>query len=214
MPGPLLAIAANAGVRLAGAGIARLVAGKPQIPDVINPAINAAQAQLTDAETQQQRQFALADVQAAKAGGVGFAGNAAKENILNANAAGNAALRGGIMDTLARARQQQELITTEMKNQQRAELIQGITGGFNAAGSGLGSLLAGDSVPADAAAGTSPIQLGIDQTNSAPQIGLSALPSLSSQFGTPATPQFVPGISNVTDPNVFAQRLFNGLQLQ
>ena len=228
MPGPLVAIAADVGTRLAGAGLSRLIGGKPRVPDLVAPAINSAQATLSDNETAQQRALALANANSARVGGVGFAGNAQREDLLNANARQNALLRGGILDTLTGARQRQELIETDIANRNRENLMAGIQGGFNAAGAGIGDMLAGDPSAALNAPviGSEPvITPGVASTQSIPQLGLAGQASLANQmsqqlgtFSDPNSsfasqvPQFVPGIGNASDPSVFSRRLFQGLQ--
>ena len=232
MPGPLLAIAASAGTRLIGAGLSRILGGKPKIPDLVQPAVNAAQASITDLETQQGRQFALAEQRAARAGtGLG----SVREDILNSNARQTALIRGQILDSIANARQRQELVEADIKNRNRESLMSGIQSGFNSLGSGLGALALGDAIPEDAAGALSGTSQVVDsdvinltpgavapsapgvadfdptQVQSVPAASLQTLPV---QGNVPTQLEFVPGIDNATDPNVFARRLFQGLQTE
>ena len=144
--GTIAAIAAPAIIKGVGGLVGRAVAGKRKVPDLVAPAINASQAQLQDLEDSQKRNLALIEDQAARTGGNL---SAAREDLFNAGARTDAAIRGNILDTVARARQQQELIETEAANAERDATLQGISSGFGAIGEGVGGLLNPVDVDAD-----------------------------------------------------------------
>ena len=191
---PILAAAAPAVIQGIGGAVANRIAGPQRVPDLVAPAINSSQASLQDLEDQQRRTLALIEDQAAR---TGSQGTAAREDLLNANARQDAAVRGNILDTVARARQQQELIETDLANQQRAATIEGITGGAGLLGEAVGGLLN----PVDTEAGTNFTQglntpelsfspsIPVSDTLQPVQVGLtpgmqraSNLPSLEDQF--------------------------------
>lgn len=170
MPVPALVSAlAPAAIQTIGGLAARAIGGRQRVPDLVAPAINASQAQLQDLETQQIRQLALIEDQAAR---TGSQGTAAREDLLNANARTDAAIRGNILDTVARARQQQELIETDLANQERAATIQGITAGASALGEGVGAFLN----PVDAGISSTPASFNTSTPELTPLQTLSVVP--------------------------------------
>ena len=138
MPIPIaVALATSAAAPIIGSGISRLVGGRRKIPDLLQPVVNESQQAAADLQTQQNLQLKQAEERAARSG-ANVSG--AQENIINANARQDALLRASILDTIANARKQQEIVEADAKNQERAELMQGIQSGFNAVGSGFGAL--------------------------------------------------------------------------
>lgn len=147
---PLLAAAAPAVIQGLGGLAARLIGGrKERVPDLVAPAVNTAQQQLADLEDAQIRNLALLEDRSARTGSTG---TAAREDLLNANARGDASIRASILDTVANARQQQELLQADADNRRRQGVIQGITSGVGTLAEGIGGLLN----PVDVNAGNAP----------------------------------------------------------
>lgn len=229
MPVPaLVAALAPAAIQGLSGAAARLIGGKERIPNLLQPAINTSQQQLSDLEDAQVRNMALLEDRAARTGG---SLTSAREDLLNANARGDATIRGGILDVLARARQQQELVNADAANRRRAGIIEGITGGGAAVAEGLGSFLD----PVD----TSPVNVGVnEQAIVSPQIGISpstptnisaVRPNLTAQVNAAINPanqlvelDFRPGqsLTNFSQPRAslastmgtFANNFFTTLQ--
>ena len=190
MPVPaLVAAAAPAVIQGLGGLAARLIGGrKERVPDLVAPAINVAQQQLSDLEDSQQRSLALLEDRAASTGSTG---TAAREDLLNANARGDAITRANILDTIASARQQQEILEADAANRRRAGTIQGITQGFGTLAEGVGGLLNPVDVGAGAIAGTnnSVLDVGVapptlDNVGSA----LNDVPNLQTQLNRTLNP--------------------------
>ena len=185
--GTIAAIAAPAIIKGVGGLVGRAVAGKRKVPDLVAPAINASQAQLQDLEDSQKRNLALIEDQAARTGGNL---SAAREDLFNAGARTDAAIRGNILDTVARARQQQELIETEAANAERDATLQGISSGFGAIGEGVGGLLNPVDVDAGAVGGSG------FQAAPTPQLQFQPGQNLSQGIGVEtAGLDFRPGVS-------------------
>jgi hypothetical protein len=210
-------VAADIGARGVSALLGRLIAGKRKELDLTTPAINEAQASLTDLEDQQRRQQALMEMDLARTGSAGFSGAAARQDLLMANAKAGATMRAGILDTLANARQQQELINTEAKNAERMAIIQGMTQAGAAVGSGASSLIGqnqllntanaeGAATLAPAATGPVPVVANVQSTPSQPAPTLN---DLKSQYSANS----VPTLSNVVDYRTMNQRMFQALQI-
>lgn len=188
MPLPVLAALAPAAIQTVGGLIANKVAGKQRVPDLVAPAINTAQAQLTDLEDSQRRKQALLEDQAARQGNRGFS-TAAQEDLLNAGARGDATIRGGILDIISGARQKQELIEADMHNQQRLATIEGITGAFGQLSEGVGGLLNPVDVDAGVTGGAAQFDTSVPQLDFRPGQSLtnfsnprSSMPSLQGSF--------------------------------
>ena len=224
IPAALVPILADVGVRAGGALISKLVGGKRKELDLVTPAINESQAQLTDMATDSRRQQALLESDLARVGSTGFSGGAARQDLLDANARGGAMIRGSILDTLVNARQQQELINTEAKNAERAATIEGITAAAGAVGSGLGGML-----------GQKQLIKDLTQMSEAAQPSVAIQPSVAAAAPTiqqPATvanvvrtgttlddlkgayntQRFYPGYSQLFDYRTMNKRMFDSIQ--
>lgn len=217
----LAQIGVEVGSRVGSALLARLIAGKRKEVDLVTPAINESQAQLADLASQQRQQQALLESDLSRIGSAGFSGAAARENLLSAGAQAGASLRGSILDTLARARQQQELINTEAANTERIATIQGITGAGAAVGSGASDLLGQGEL---LAAQNSGAPTGAIAAAAAPAAGIPIAASVQ-PMQTPApniqdlkanvtTQRYTPALSNVVDYDKMNRRIFNSLQVQ
>ena len=144
VPPALIAAGVQVGSQALGGLVSRLIAGKPESPDLINPAINAANQQLSDRESDLRRQQALLESDLARAGSSGFSGAAAREDLLNANARGNANVRANIVDLLANARQKQEILENQISEQNRSNVSNSIISGLSAAGEGVSNYILQD----------------------------------------------------------------------
>lgn len=106
--------------------LGKILGGKPKIPDLLTPAVNEAQNALRTVEEQQVRAEGRLEAEAAAQGVGSFSGGtAAREALSRASGSAFADIRASAMDTVANARQQQELIETQIKNQERERTLQG-----------------------------------------------------------------------------------------
>jgi hypothetical protein len=223
IPAALVPILADVGVRAGGALISKLVGGKRKELDLVTPAINESQAQLTDMATDSRRQQALLESDLARVGSTGFSGGAARQDLLDANARGGAMMRGSILDTLANARQQQELINTEAKNAERAATIEGITAAAGAVGSGLGGMLGQKQLikditqmseaaqPSVAATATPMVQQPATITPTISTVARTGA-TLDDLKGAYNTQRFYPGYSQLFDYRTMNKRMFDSIQ--
>lgn len=196
LPAALVPILASAGVQIGGSILSRIIGGKRKELDLVTPAINEAQASLTDLSTDQRRQQALLEADLARAGSAGFSGAAAREDLMNVNARAGSQVRGTILDTLARARQQQETINTDAYNQQRINKIEGIS----QAAQSLGSAAAG-------AIGQQQFLDGLP--GAAPQVNSNTINAMK---GTYNMQQYYPVYGQLYDYNKVSDRIFSSLQ--
>lgn len=209
MPVPLLApLAVNAGIQVGGALLARALGGKRNEFDLTTPAINEAQASLSDLESQQRRQQLQLESDLARVGSAGFTGAAARENLVNANATAGAGLRGSILDTLARARQQETMLNTEAANQERLQRIQGITNAAQSIGSGVGDILGQKRLIEDLGK-LSSAQMPSVAATQAPAAPAMSFDSISQAYGAQ---RYFPVYGQLMDYSGMSRRIFDGLQ--
>ena len=216
IPAPLIPILADVGVRVGGALISKLVGGKRKELDLVTPAINESQAAITDLATDQRRQSALLESDLARVGSTGFSGWAARQDLLDANARAGVGIRGSILDTLANARQQQELINTEAKNAERAATIEGINNAAGSVGSGLGGMLGQKQLIKDVSAMSAAAQpiaaAAVAPTAASQSVDANILDNMKAATYNPMAA--TPGYSHVFDYRSMSQRMFNSLQAQ
>lgn len=198
IPAALIPVIASAGIQIGGGILSRIIAGKRKELDLTTPAINEAQAQLSDLSTDQRRQQALLEADLARTGSVGFSGAAAREDLINANARAGSQIRGSILDTLARARQQQNIINTEAANQERVNRIQGI----NDAAQSLGSAVSG-------AIGQQQFLDGLSEASQAGAVSPNVVSNARTAYGMQ---QYFPVYGQLFDYNKVGDRIFSSLQ--
>lgn len=214
LPAAAIPILADVGIRAGGAVLARIIGGKRKELDLTTPAINEAQASLSDLQNDQRRQQMLLEADLARVGSAGFSGAAARQNLLDANAKGGAAIRGSILDTLANARMDETIANTEAANQERANRIAGIVDAAGSVASGVSDAIGQKNLIKDLTAlrdsgniAANPlIDAGIAQA-AAP----NSFQALQSTFNAQSS---FPIYGQLMDYGKISKRMFNNIQTQ